>query len=287
MVNLTFVRTFVTLIETGSFSDAARRLELAQPTVSQHLKKLETLLGVMLVERSNTYCRPTARGLALLPYANSLLSSAARFESAISGDHICIGCSGNIAAYYISADLKRFVDDQDKSVSWEITTATNPEIADKLAYGEIDFAAMEWPDKRAGINVRPWRVEPLVVIVPPDHHLARARTISVEEILELDIIGGERGSGTGTVLAQALGPKVRNLRLTHTLHSTEAVKSAVCAGLGCSIVLQGAVKGEVETGNLKMLSVKGTKLEKTFYVATPSGLSPQTLPARLAEFLAK
>ena len=48
MLNLSFVRTFVTLIETGSFSDTARRLEMAQPTVSQHLKKLETLLGVML-----------------------------------------------------------------------------------------------------------------------------------------------------------------------------------------------------------------------------------------------
>ena len=287
MLNLSFVRTFVTLIETGSFSDTARRLEMAQPTVSQHLKKLETLLGVMLVERSNTYCTPTARGQALLPYAHSLLSCAARLESAVSGDHICIGCSGNIAAYYISADLRRFVDQEDKDVSWEITTATNPEIADKLAFGEIDFAAMEWPDKRSGIDVRPWRVEPLVVIVPPDHHLARARTISVEEMLELDIIGGERGSGTGTVLGEALGSKVRKLRLTHTLHSTEAVKSAVRAGLGCSIVLRGAVKSDVAAGNLKMLSVKGTKLEKTFYIATPSGLSAQTLPARLAAFLAK
>jgi LysR family transcriptional regulator, low CO2-responsive transcriptional regulator len=285
MLNLSFVRTFVTLVETGSFSNTARRLELAQPTVSQHLKKLEALLGVMLIERSNTSCTPTAKGLALLPYAHSLLSSAARFESAVNGDHICIGCSGNIAAYYISNDLKQFVDRQNSAVSWEIRTATNPEIADKLTFGEIDLAAMEWPDQRKGIDVLPWRVEPLVVIVPPDHPLSRARSISVDEMLQLDIIGGERGSGTGTVLQKALGQKARDLRLSHTLHSTEAVKSAVSAGLGCSIVLRGAVKDDVAAGNLKMLPVKGTKLEKTFYIALPTGIAKDALPARLAAFL--
>ncbi len=144
---------------------------------------------------------------------------------------------------------------------------------------------MEWPDQRKGIDVLPWRVEPLVVIVPPDHPLSRARSISVDQMLQLDIIGGERGSGTGTVLQKALGQKARDLRLSHTLHSTEAVKSAVSAGLGCSIVLRGAVKDDVASGNLKMLSLKGTKLEKTFYIALPTGIAEDALPARLAAFL--
>lgn len=285
MLNLSFVRTFVTLVETGSFSDTARQLDLAQPTVSQHLKKLETMLGLMLVQRSNTACTPTSQGRALLPYAYSLLSSAARFEAAVAGDQICIGCSGNIAAYFISADLKRFVDAQNEAIRWDVRASTNPEVAEQLAAGSIDIAAMEWPDERKEFDIRPWRVEPLVVIVHGAHPLAGASSISVDEMLQLDFIGGEPGSGTGTVLRQTLGRKADKMRITHNLHSTEAVKSAVQAGLGCSIVLRGAVKADAAAGQLSILTVKDARLEKTFYLAMPAGLPENALPARLVAFL--
>lgn len=285
MLNLSFVRTFVTLAETGSFSDTARRLDLSQPTVSQHLMKLESALGVMLVQRSNANCTPTARGRALLPHAHALLASSARLQAAAAGDNICIGCSGNIAAYYISSDLKRFVDAHQTAIHWAVQTSPNPDVAEQLATGAIDIAVMEWPDLRKQFDVRPWRIEPLVVIVPNDHPLADAGTISVDEMLELEFIGGERGSGTGTVLRQALGAKAKRLRITHDLHSTDAVKSAVRAGLGCSIVLRGAATDAAAAGHFSMLDVGDAKLEKTFSIAVPAGLPPNALPARLAAFL--
>ena len=285
MLNLSFIRTFVTLAQTGSFSDTARRLDLSQPTVSQHLMKLEAALGVMLVQRSNVTCTPTERGLALLPHAQSLLSSAARLQAAAAGDNICIGCSGNIAAYYISSDLKRFVDAHHTAIHWDVQASPNPDVAEQLASGAIDIAVMEWPAQRKQFDVRPWRVEPLVVIVPNDHPLARSKTISVDEMLRLEFIGGERGSGTGTVLRQALGAKAKKLRITHDLHSTDAVKSAVRAGLGCSIVLRGAAADDAAAGHFAMLQVKGAKLEKTFSIAVPAGLPANALPARLADFL--
>ncbi len=286
MLNLSLVKTFVMLVETGSFSGAARRLDLAQPTVSQHLQKLEAMLGLMLIERGKVACKPTPKGRTLLPYARSLLSAAARFEAAVDGSNICIGCSGNIAAYYISSELKRFVDAEDNPISWEICAATNPEVATQLASGTIDLAAMEWPAEQKEFDLRTWRVEPLVVIVHRNHLLANAGSISVDDLLQLDLIGGEPGSGTGTVLRKALGSKADKLRITHTLHSTEAVKNAVQSGLGCSIVLHGAVRDDVEAGLLRMLSIKDVPLEKTFYLAVPAGLPEEALPARLVSFLA-
>jgi LysR family transcriptional regulator, low CO2-responsive transcriptional regulator len=285
MLNLSWVRTFVTLIETKSFVDTARRLQMAQPTVSLQLKKLEASLGVSLVERSHSGCNPTARGRALFPYAEALLRSADRFETAVARDHIVIGCSGNIASYYITRDLKRFVDSAGAGIAWDIRTATNPEVGDLLAAGAVDLAAMEWSDRRKEFELRPWRVEPMVVIVPNDHRLAKARSISVDEFMELEFIGGEPGSGTGTVLRRALGRRAAKLRISHTLHSTEAVKSAVEAGLGSSIVLKGAVRDEVQSGNFAMLSLKGVKLEKVFHLAFRAGLPETALPVRLAHFL--
>lgn len=286
MLNLAFVKSFVTLVETGSYSAAARALGLAQPTVSQQIRKLESSLGVALIQRSHAACTPTAQGRAVLPYARALLASADRLCAAAAGDRVCIGCSGNIAAYYISGDLKRFVERQQDAVRWDIRTATNPELGDLLLNGEIDIAAMEWPDRRPGLRALPWRREPLVAILPRDHPLAGADRLTLDDLSAIDLIGGEPGTGTGTLLKAALGDRADRLRITHNLHSTEAVKSTVRAGLGCSIVLRGTAQDEADAGLLAMLPIDGAPLEKTFYLTLPADLPDDSLSARLASFLA-
>lgn len=285
MLNLNFIKTFVTLAETGSFVDAGKRLGLAQSTVSLHLKKLETMLGVVLVDRSHAGCDLTIRGRTVLPHAKALLQSVESFSNAANGRKITIGCSGNIAAYYISEDLRRFLDTQETGLAWDFEVAPNPQVAEMLINGGVDIAAMEWPVDHPDIDVRCWRTEPLVVIVPNDHRLAKARTISADQLVELDMIGGEHGSGTGTLLKKTLGRRANRLKISRNLHSTEAVKCAVRAGLGCSIVLAGSVRADAAAGHLAVLSVKGAKFEKTFYVAIPKGLPETSLPLRLAAFL--
>jgi DNA-binding transcriptional LysR family regulator len=125
----------------------------------------------------------------------------------------------------------------------------------------------------------------MVVIVPNDHPLAGAGTISTDELLRLNLIGGEPGSGTGTLLRRILGEHAAKLKVTHNLQSTEAVKSAVRAGLGCSIVLAGAVREEAAAGRFVVLTLNDAKLEKVLYIALQSGLPRASLPLRLAEFL--
>ncbi|MGO8609577.1 LysR family transcriptional regulator, partial [Rhizobium johnstonii] len=81
---------------TGSFHAAGRRLGLSQPTVSQHVRKLETALRVTLVERDPAGCRPTPQGRALLPHAEALIRAGRRAEEAVAGNRLAIGASGNI-----------------------------------------------------------------------------------------------------------------------------------------------------------------------------------------------
>lgn len=285
MLNLSFVKTFVTLVETGSYIETARKLGIAQPTVTQQISKLEATLGATLIHRSHQSCSPTPHGQKVLPYAHSLLRSSEKFVAAAEGSHLSIGCSGNISTYFIASELKGFLAQETKHFSWNILTAKNPDLGDLLENGEIDLAAMEWADERPGFSVKPWRREPLVVVVPPDHTFAGRKKISVAQLFELELIGGERGSGTGTLLTQAFGKRAQNLKITKTLHSTEAVKNAVRAGLGSSIILKGAVRDEVEAGQLASLNIEGVDLVKTFHLAFPSKLPIATLPSRLAMFL--
>ncbi|MEO1543736.1 MAG: LysR family transcriptional regulator [Pseudomonadota bacterium] len=285
MLNLSFIKTFVTLAEQESFSGAARQLGLAQSTVSLQVRKLEEALGVSLIDRKHKGCTLTFRGQAVLPHAKALLHSADQFSNAASGKKITIGCSGNIAAYYFSEDLKRFLDAEKLDLEWEIRTATNPEIAEMLDVGAIDLGAMEWPADRRSLEIHAWRTEPMVVIVPKGHPLAKARTIARDELLQLELIGGEPGSGTGTLLKRVFGRRADKLKITHNLQSTEAVKCAVKAGLGCSIVLAGAVREEAAGKRLAILSIKDAQLEKTLYLALQPGLPANALPKRLTEFL--
>lgn len=284
-MNLQHVRTFVALVETGSFSTAAARLGVSQPTVSQQIRKLEAFLGKVLVHRSHANCAPTPQGAAILPYARALLASADRLQAAARSEDLVIGASGNIVSYFISSEMPRFEAVAPPGFRWRVEVASNPDLAARVAAGEIDVAAMEWPDRRQGIATVPWRTEPMSVIVPPGHPYDGRESITVDELVELPLIGGERGSGTGTVLSAALGERARALTIAHSLPTTEAVKSAVRAGLGASIVLDAAVASELRAGLLVRLAVEGVRLEKAFHVVVPEGLPDDALAARFARFL--
>ncbi len=287
MLNLAFVRSFVALAETGSFRGAAERLDLAQPTISQHLRKLEAAMGAPLIERSHARSRPTRQGLLALPVARSLLETAERMRAVLSETAVLIGASGNIAGYYLPRALARFAEAEGGLPDWRIVQAPNPDLAERLEAGEIDLAVTEWPVTAPGIVATPWCTEELLVIVSPEHPLAGRDEIGEAEFLALPLIGGERGSGTATLLRAAFGTAADRLRAAPSVGSTEAVKSAVMAGLGASLVLSGAVVDELEAGRLRGLRIAGRCLAKTFYLCHADGLPETAWAVRLSRFLSE
>ena len=286
MLNLSLLRSFVSLAETGSFQDAAARLQLAQPTISQHIKKLEKDLGVVLIERNNAGSRSTRHGERLLPYARSLLRTAERAAAVARGSALVIGCSGNIAAYAISRAIKRFLEADGWTGTWEVRSAPNPQVAEMLLSREIDLAVMEWPMTEPSIAVQPWRRAPMAVILPPDHRFAKREAITIDEFLSLRVIGGESGSGTGSLLRSLLGSRSDEMTMVANVGSTEAVKSAVKAGLGASVVLSEAVSDDVRAGRLASVRIEDAPLVKTFYIARPAALPDDDVTARFARSLA-
>ena len=285
MLNLSLLRSFVSLAETGSFQDAAARLQIAQPTISQHIKKLENDLGVTLIERNHSGSRSTRQGERLLPYARSLLRTAERATAVAQGSALMIGCSGNIAGYFISQAIRRFLESDGWPGGWEVRSAPNPQTAEMLLSREVDLAVMEWPMDNASIAVTAWRQEEMVVILPSDHPFAGRAAISVDAFLALRLIGGESGSGTGSVLRDSLGDRAGEVVMTANVGSTEAVKSAVKAGLGASVVLREAVADDLRAGRLAGVLIEGVPLIKTFYIACPADLPEEDVTARFARSL--
>jgi DNA-binding transcriptional LysR family regulator len=280
LLNLGQIRAFLAIVDAGGFREAATALGYAQPTVSQQMRKLEETLGATLIIRNRARCVPTPQGLRLLPYARSLVRTALRATEAIGARALQIGASSNIGIYLLPRHLRAcFGDAADRGAagSPNIVIGSNPETAERLVAGEIDLAVMEWWDNRAGFTALPWRSERLVVIVWPEHKWASRplRTINVDELLATPLLGGEPGSGTATLLRRVFGERSSGLRIAQNLGSTEAVK----AGLGVSLVLEGAIAEEVAFGSLVPIAVTGLALEKTLWIVLPDE-APDTAPAR-------
>ncbi|ACS43986.1 LysR family transcriptional regulator [Methylorubrum extorquens] len=280
MLNLQYVETLLAVLATGSFHAAGRRLGLSQPTVSQHVRKLETALRVTLVERDPAGCRPTPQGRALLPHAEALIRAGRRAEEAVAGNRLAIGASGNIGTFLMPEILRRYGDTGAAPADAEISTNTH--LLARLEAGEIDVALLEWWEGRSGLVARVWHREPLVVIVDPSHRWARQARVTPQDLTNASLLAGEPGSGTGRVLREALGAVGASFRVDRQLGSTEAVKRAVRAGLGISIVMACSVRDEVGNGVLVALPVEGAELAKSLYAAHRDPL-PDT--ARASGFL--
>lgn len=285
MLNLEHVASFMAVVRTGNFRAAAHERSLSQATVSQHIQKLEAALSTCLIVRSHSGCVPTAAGTMLLPYAESLLRMNTRVVNLVRNPAIAIGASSNIGVYLLQPYVKSFLAATGGKDRIEFAIQPNPAIADKLERGEIDVAIMEWWSDRPGYVARQWRQEELVVIVAADHAWAKLPAVPRAWLKDAPLLGGEPGTGTGTLLMQHLGPELRGLRGVMQLGSTEAVKRWVQAGLGVSIVLYSTVAEECRAGTLRAVPLEGEPIRKPLYVIWHASLHQDSLPLRFARCL--
>ncbi|MEH2505875.1 DNA-binding transcriptional LysR family regulator [Bradyrhizobium sp. AZCC 1578] len=276
MLNLTHARSFVTVIAARGVRAAARQLDLAPSTIVDHIRQLEEVLAAPLVVRQRGGAMPTDQGARFLPLARSLVETASRVRSLIHLPVLRLAASSNVGTYLLQPHIAVFR--QRAGVPVEQWIGSNADVAARLERGEADVAAMEWWDGRPGFTARTWTREPLVVIVGPDHRWARLGSVSVAELQGEPLLGGESGTGTGYLLRQQLGPLAKSLTIIDGFGNTEAVKRAVRAGHGASIVMEASVADEVATEQLVALRIEGAQLAKEIKLIVPESLPP-TAPA--------
>lgn len=274
-MNFDYIETFLAVVRTGSFRQAAKQLGISQPAVSQHIKNLEASLNTQLIVRDRKGNQLTPAAQKLLPYAESLVLVTQKAVSAIKSTKFTLGASSNIGIYLLPPYLKEHWEKCCNTYEVDLVIDTNCAIADQLEHGLVDIALMEWWDHRPGFTAQVWQSEPLVLIVPPDHPWRNLPQIPKNYLENIKILGGERDTGTRRLLTQLLGEQVHTIQIVLRLGSTEAVKRAVQAGLGVAIVLSKSVTQEVEAGLLHAIpiNIDGKILSKELFVVWRSSLS--------------
>jgi DNA-binding transcriptional LysR family regulator len=285
-VSVASVAAYLAVIDTGGFRAAAARLGVTQGAVSQQVRRLESELGTSLVHRDPAGCRPAPGTEPFARYARTLLDVADRAARLFSDPELVVGAASNIGIYLLQPLLKAISDAHADRYRIRQYLGTNREVIDRLVLGDIDVAVTEWWEQRPGFDATVWREENLVVIVGPGHRWAERATVSVDELAGQTILGGEPATGTGTLLRGVLGPAAARLPAAVNLGSTAAVKEAVHAGLGISLVLQSAAGADQRAGRLHTLAIDGPPLRKALWLAHRAALVPEDPAALFTRALA-
>ena len=263
--------------ELKSFSLAAEHLSLRQPTVSAHIRALEETLGSKVIDRVGGEATPTALGRMLLERAKSLLAlkkemlvALDQFHGKVRGE-LLVGGSNIPGEYILPPKLGSFVQ-QYPEVKPVLRIGDSEGIVQAVLDGavEIGFVGFKGEDRRLAFH-KLWK-DAMVLAVPNNHPWGRLKAIDLRELRNEGFISREGGSGTLRSFRKLLAGKGRKpeqlLRVVMELGSTEAIKEALIAGFGISILSRTSIQREIRDGFLKEVPIRGLRLERDFYQVT-------------------
>lgn len=266
-LNLNALRVFAAVADAGSFTRASVALHLSQPAVSKAVKGLERELGMPLLERGPRAVRLTDAGSTLISRARELFAVERSAEEelralrGLEGGRVRVGASTTIATYLLPPILAGFRA-RYPAVRLRLVSANTRAIATLVLERRVDVALVEGPVAHTRLELRRWRADELVVIVPAGHRLARRRNLTLAQLAAEPFIVRERGSGTRDVAERAFAARGIHPPVALTLSSTEAIKQAVAAGLGLAVVSRAAASDQLALGQLAALRVAGFEMRR-------------------------
>jgi DNA-binding transcriptional LysR family regulator len=274
-ITLQQLEALVCLVEERSFSLAARKMMLTQPSLSKHIINLETFTGCQLIKRTKAGISLTDEGVILYAYAKRMLKlrDEARekiilMKESITG-HIFTGAS-TIPATYILPSVLTVLLRGHPEVKVHLTPGDSDNVIHMILSGQVEMGFIGKPiqDKRLSCE-RIWDDE-LVLVARKGHRFETCREVSIPELASEPFIMREKGSGTRSVLEDYLKNN-HNTALSHfnivsEMGSSEAVKEAVIAGLGVSILSIHAVKREIEQGLIARIPFHGPEIQRSFFI---------------------
>jgi LysR family hca operon transcriptional activator len=267
-MELRHLRYFIAVAEEGSFINAAeRRLHTAQPSLSRQIRDLELEVGVKLLERKARGIVLTAAGQVFLDNARLvLLQLDATVEAARRAEQpkkpgFVVGFLAGQEVIWLSETL-RILQEEAPGTDITISSLSSPELANALMQNRMDVALLRRETQTSGLAFKLLIKEPLVVILPANHRLAKHRTIKPQDLARESFIAGS------TKLAPVLRSAVKEYAARSGLSLNQKYDAENISG-GMSLV--------ASTGCLMLLPVYGTKMLVPSVIARPLEGDPPTV----------
>jgi len=266
------LEVFLAVTREKSFSRAAKRIHSSQPTLSEHIGELERELGKKLFFRRGREVTVTEAGRVFERYADGAISSVEGARQALADldglahGSLLIGASTTPGLYVMPAIVAAFRA-RYPGVELKLQIANSQVIEGRVKERELDLGIVGGHAVGPGEEcLSAGMLDELVLIVPPGHAWAKRRDIVPESLADQPLLVREDGSATRSVTERALQRAGVRFRVAMELDHTEAIKQGVMAGLGVAFVSIYAVRGEVATGRLRALRLRGIRIQRHFHV---------------------
>jgi DNA-binding transcriptional LysR family regulator len=285
------LEVFLGVAHAKSFSRAAERIHLSQPTLSEHMRELEEELGVRLFVRHPRSVSLTEAGRVFGDYATRVVATLAAGRRALAEldglqrGSLVVGASTTPGTYVLPALIARFREIY-PGITVALRIANSRIVEERVRDGEADVAVIGGhilgPGERcvaAGI------VDELQLIAGAKHPIG-AR-ISRAKLARAPLLIREEGSATRQVTERALREAGITVRPAMELDHTETIKRAVMAGLGIAFVSRYAIEDEVRAKRLRLVAVDRLKIRRHFHVIHDERRPLSASARAFVEFLQK
>lgn len=238
-LNLDQLAAFVTVVELGSFSAAAARLNLSQPAVSFQIRQLERRLALRLLERVGRRAQPTAAGRELLPHVyrideaiRAALDAVSSYARDVAG-RVRLG-TGATACIYLLPPILRELRGRFPALEIVVRTGNTPDMLKALQENLIDVALVTLPAPDRALTVEPLLDDEIVAAFAFGSEPADLPTAA--DLARLPVVLYEPGGNARRVIDEWFRRADIELKPAMQLGNIEAIKQLVAAGLGCGLL---------------------------------------------------
>lgn len=269
------LRVFEASARLGSMARAAQELHIAQPTASVQVRKLSETVGLPLFEQVGKRIYLTEAGKQVYAGCNDVFHALSRLEEMLTemrgldSGHLQLAVTST-AKYFAPRLLGAFIQ-RYPGIGTSLQIHNRSTLIERLAGNEDDLYMFADPPGEQEVVVQAILPNPLVVVAREDHPLAGERDIAFSRLAGEPFLMREPGSGTRMAALKLFAQHGLTPRIRMELNTNEAIREAILAGLGISILSRYALGLEPGQSSLVCLDIEGFPLESYWHFVYPVG----------------
>lgn len=286
-MDLSLLRSLVTVADAGAITEAANRLGLTQPALTRRIQQLEEEFGVALLSRSRKGAELTELGRLVDREARLLidrydaLKQEVASHSDVEGGTVRIG-GGATAVSFVLPDAIANYQREHPRVHFHVKEASSSEIASDVADGHLELGLVTQPVRTAGLQIEPMLDDRIVLVAAAGNPLAGAGTLSVESLDGQNFVGFEGGSAIRQIVDAGLREAGVAINVIMELRSIPAILRMVATTDSLAFVSQLGVQSQEL---VREIPVEGLSINRRLGLATRRGHPLSPAANRFAERL--
>lgn len=288
-VTLRQLQIFEAVVRLGGHTRASEALHLTQPTISMQIRKLSETIGQPLLEQIGRQTHPTTAGIEVYAAAQDILNRMVSMsESTTELEHVVKGplriAVITTATYFMPHLLGAFIEKYPQVIPL-LTITNRSKVLERLKSNEDDLLIMGQVPNNLAVHAQPFIDNELLVVANTNHPLIESTSISLKRLSKERFLVREAGSGTRLAVDRLFAEQGLEIEPYMELGSSEAIKQAVMAGLGVSVLSRHNLRLELAGNHIAVLDVNEFPLIRSWYAVHLKSKKLSLVPRTFLDFL--